>query len=67
MELHRKEFESDVSELMESRNKQFYSISKFRRPTLSGEKPVLPKYLLPILPFDVGPNNLFRAFKARVS
>ena len=52
-----------VEDLMKERDRVFYSIKKFKRPTYSKPKPTLPKYLLPILPFDVGPNNLFRTFK----
>jgi hypothetical protein len=58
-----RKFDEDVEVLKENRDIHFYSIRKFQRPTIGSPKPPLPKYLLPMLPFDVGPNNLFRAFK----
>ena len=57
----------DIQKLMNDRNRQYYSIAKFRRPTLGGIKEsIVGKYLVPVLPFDVGPNNLFRHFKEAI-
>ena len=43
-----------------------YDITKFNAPRALAEKIPGDKYLLPILPFDVGPNNLFRIFKESI-
>jgi hypothetical protein len=57
----------DIHELMNDRDRQYYSTAKFRRPTLAGIKEPIPgKFLVPVLPFDVGPNNLFRHFKEAI-
>ena len=56
----------EISELEKLKESNPHDISKFERPYSLGKKESGNIYLLPILPFDVGPNNLFRIFKETI-
>ena len=53
----------DLDALRKIKNGKLYNIDAFKRPTIIKKLVPSGSYLLPILPIDVGPNNLFRVFK----
>ena len=57
----------NVDRILEEQEKSLHSITKYSRPEIPAErKNYNKKFLVPVLPFDVGPNNLFRHFKEAV-
>ena len=53
----------DLDHLRRIKNGRFHDISKYKRPTIVKKLDPTDHFLLPILPIDVGPNNLFRILK----
>ena len=53
----------DLESLRKIKNGKLHSIQMYKRPTVIKKLEPGKSFLLPILPIDVGPNNLFRVFK----